>query len=146
MGISRLRGRSGRILRKISVPDDPFLWRLLPPCPENLVRKIFCSKFGEFQDAVFSVPKIIVVGRPKAGLKARLKAGLMAGRWPAAGRPDGRPVGTAGRHFPRPLLALAESESIKSMNLINLITLITNTTNYFNTKPSKNRKKTFSFF
>ena len=32
-----------------------------PPCPENLVRKIFCSTFGEFQGAVFPVPKIIVV-------------------------------------------------------------------------------------
>ena len=31
-----------------------------PPRPENLVRKIFCSTFGEFLGAVFSVPKIIV--------------------------------------------------------------------------------------
>ena len=56
LGISGLRDFSGRILRKISVPNDPFLWRLLPPCPANLVRKIFCSKFGEFQGAVFPVP------------------------------------------------------------------------------------------
>ena len=28
-----------------------------PPCPENLVRKIFCSMFGEFQGEVFPVPK-----------------------------------------------------------------------------------------
>ena len=56
LGISGLRDFSGRILRKNSVPNDPFLWRLLPPCPANLVRKIFCSKFGEFQGAVFPVP------------------------------------------------------------------------------------------
>ena len=31
-----------------------------PPCPENLVRNIFCSKFGEFQGAVFPVQKIMV--------------------------------------------------------------------------------------
>ena len=51
LGISGLRDFSGRILRKNSVPNDPFLWRLLPPCSANLVRKIFCSKFGEFQGA-----------------------------------------------------------------------------------------------
>ena len=56
LGISGLRHCSGRILRKISVPNDPFVWRRLPPCPANLVRKIFCSKFGEFQGAVFPVP------------------------------------------------------------------------------------------
>ena len=54
--ISGLRDFSGRILRKNSVPNDPFLWRLLPPCPENLVRKIFCSTFREFQGAV--LPKV----------------------------------------------------------------------------------------
>ena len=30
-GISGLRDRSWRILRKIPVPNDPFSWRLLPP-------------------------------------------------------------------------------------------------------------------
>ena len=32
-----------------------------PPCPEKVVRKIFCSTFGEFQGAVLENNKIIVV-------------------------------------------------------------------------------------
>ena len=46
VGISRLRNRSwprppGLILRKKSVPNAPFSWRLLPPC----VPKIWCARF-----------------------------------------------------------------------------------------------------
>ena len=60
LGISGPRDFSGRILRKNSVPNDPFLWRLLPPCPANLVRKIFCSQVWRIPRCSFSRSRVLI--------------------------------------------------------------------------------------
>ena len=60
LGISGLRDFSGRILRKNSVPNDPFLWRLLPPCSANLVRKIFCSQVWRIPRCSFSRSRVLI--------------------------------------------------------------------------------------
>ena len=44
LGTSRLRDRSWRILRKISVPNDPFLWRLLTAVSRKLGTEDFLLK------------------------------------------------------------------------------------------------------
>ena len=57
------------LLRKKSVPNPPFSWRLLPPCLLTKGRKIFTQLFGEFQGAVFPVPKISLDARTFTILK-----------------------------------------------------------------------------
>ena len=47
-GISGLRDRSWRILRKISVPNDPFLWRLLTAVSRKLGTEDFEKKSGNW--------------------------------------------------------------------------------------------------
>ena len=54
-GIFGLRDPSWRILRKISVPNAPFSWRLVHPHSVTVVRKIFTQLFDEFQGAVFEI-------------------------------------------------------------------------------------------
>ena len=55
LGICGLRDRDERILRKISVPNAPFSWRLIHPHSATVVRKLFTQLFDEFQGAVFEI-------------------------------------------------------------------------------------------
>ena len=54
LGISGLRDRSWRILRKISVPNDPFLWRLLTAVSRKLGTEDFLLNVWRIPRCSFS--------------------------------------------------------------------------------------------
>ena len=58
LGISGLRDRSWRILRKISVPNDPFLWRLLTAVSRKLGTEDFLLNVWRIPRCSFSRSKI----------------------------------------------------------------------------------------